>query len=284
MLVALPFFWAVILRRGVWADRNGSFRRALEWMWWMALGLEAVSGAAWFWLAGAQMNDQSAWSVPDLGTVLWQTSFGRLWLVRAGVGLALGGIFFWGRKAGLCPGRDWLLLAVGGCLLGSIAWAGHAEAGIHQRAFHLFVDALHLLLGAIWPMGLIPLGLFLRELRMRDPAGLLQGEERILRRFSQTSLVAVLLLVATGLINSWFMIGAWNELVTSVYGRLLLAKVILVLVMIGLGAVNRLYLLPRMASGPPGLWTLRGAIQAEICFALLVLLIVGVMGITPPPP
>jgi putative copper export protein len=72
-------------------------------------------------------------------------------------------------------------------------------------------------------------------------------------------------------------------MITTTYGRLLLSKVVVVGIMIGLGAFNRLYLLPRMQATPILFRTLRRTILAESGLALIVLFIVGTMGMTSPP-
>jgi putative copper resistance protein D len=224
----------------------------------------------------------------DLNTVLWQTQFGQLWLGRAAVGVALGVVLcFVSRKkarASLQPSRwNWLVLAISGVLLITLAWAGHGASGIRYHDLHLFADTLHLLIGAIWPMGLIPMVCFLWYIHKRNQVLPADREIRALQRFSQISLVAVLLIVATGIINGWLMVGSWEALVTTTYGALLLGKVVVVGIMIGLGAFNRLYLLPRMQAAPILFRTLRRTILAESGLALVVLFIVGTMGMTAPP-
>ena len=57
----------------------------------------------------------------------------------------------------------------------------------------------------------------------------------VIRRFSQTSLAVIFILVATGLVNGWLLVGSWPALFETVYGRLLLVKVTLTGLMIGLG-------------------------------------------------
>jgi putative copper export protein len=53
--------------------------------------------------------------------------------------------------------------------------------------------------------------------------------------------------------------------------------------MIGLGALNRLYLLPRIESEAVLFRMLRKTVLAESGLAAIVLLIVGMMGMTAPP-
>jgi putative copper resistance protein D len=214
--------------------------------------------------------------------------FGRLWLVRLAVGVVLGAvIFFYSRRPSRIGARPavalWLILGLSFLLLISLAWAGHAVAGIHDRVLHLGVDALHLVTGAVWPVGLVPLSLFLREANRREEDLSGDGQHESLERFSQVSFVAVLVLVVTGTINGCLMIGSWRALFTTPYGELLLGKVAIAGIMIGLGAFNRLRLLPRMGETSGALRTLRGTVLAESVLAAAVLLIVGMMGMTSPP-
>lgn len=295
MLVALPFFMLVVLRPVFAVDTVESHlalcRGVVKWLW-IALVLEAISGGVWFWLVTAQMSGQSPWGVldsTDLNTVLWQTQFGQLWLGRAIVGAVLSmALFFVSRSKTASLPRpsflNWVVLALSGCLLITLAWAGHAAAGIHHHVLHLVADTLHLLIGSVWPMGLIPLAGFLWHLDGRGQTLPTDREIEALQRFSHLSLFAVLILVATGFINGCLMVGSWEALVTTAYGGLLLGKVVVVGIMIGLGAFNRLHLLPRLQGAPMLFRTLRRTILAESGLALAVLTIVGIMGMTSPPP
>jgi putative copper export protein len=178
---------------------------------------------------------------------------------------------------------NWLVLALSVGLLVTLAWAGHAAAGIHHHVLHLLADSLHLLIGSSWPMGLIPMACFMWRLNGRRQTTPADREIKALQRFSQMSLGAVLLLVATGFINGWLMTGSWEALVTTTYGRLLLGKVLVVGIMIGLGAFNRFYLLPHVQAESIKFQTLQRTIMVESALALVVLLIVGIMGMTSPP-
>jgi copper resistance protein D len=292
MLFALPYFMLVILRPLFTADRVGSYdsfcRGVIKWLW-VALILEAVSGFVWFWFVAAQMSEQSPWGIPDaadLNTVLWQTQFGRLWLGRAVIGAALGvALYFVSRRKTVLPSGPALLncLVISGCLLISLAWAGHAAAGVHHHLLHLLADALHLLVGAIWPMGLIPMACFLWRIDRRNQILPTDQDIEVLQKFSRISLIAVLFLLTTGFINGWLMVGSWEALVTTTYGRLLLGKVLVVGIMICLGAVNRLYFMPRIENAPILFRALRRTVVAESCLVLVVLFIVGTLGMTSPP-
>jgi putative copper resistance protein D len=97
-------------------------------------------------------------------------------------------------------------------------------------------------------------------------------------------------LAATGLTNSYFLVGSFRALVTTEYGRLLTLKVLLFVIMIGFGACNLLRFKPQLALANEQNATQRDALRklmrnviAELCLGVLVVLIVGALGATPPP-
>ena len=112
--------------------------------------------------------------------------------------------------------------------------AGHAlDAG--QLWFELPVDVLHLAAAAVWTGGLVQLAFALRGGARAD----------LLRRFSTLALVSVVVLSATGVIRAIGELRAVEQLWTTGYGRLLVAKTGLLGVLVGLGWVNRYRLVPR---------------------------------------
>jgi putative copper export protein len=102
----------------------------------------------------------------------------------------------------------------------------------------------------------------------------------MVRRFSILSFTAVGLLLASGVANSVYILPTWSSLFATVYGRLLLAKIAVALLMIGLGAVNALRLKPRVSresSAAPALRTMAFTVMAEAAGAFAVMGIVGVL-------
>ena len=67
-----------------------------------------------------------------------------------------------------------------------------------------------------------------------------------LRRFSGIGHVLVALVIATGAINTWFILGGLWINIESSYQAMLLAKICLVVAMMFLATVNRYLLLPRL--------------------------------------
>jgi copper transport protein len=132
--------------------------------------------------------------------------------------------------------RGRLVLALGGLLTVSLAvtWAvaEHASAGI-QVPVAMVSSVLHLLSMAVWLGGLAALLTALYRSAEPLPAA-------VVNRFSRLALASVTVLVVTGVYQSWRGLGSWEALTSTSYGRLLLAKLVAVLVLLaGAGASRR---------------------------------------------
>jgi putative copper resistance protein D len=104
--------------------------------------------------------------------------------------------------------------------------------------------------------------------------------------YSRAGYAAVGAMLLTGLLNSWFLVGSIAALSSTPFGRVLLAKIILVLLMIGVAAGNRFVLQPKiMTAGGDGavpmgkLWR---SVALEQIIGGLVLAAVSVLGTLPP--
>jgi putative copper resistance protein D len=117
----------------------------------------------------------------------------------------------------------------------------------------------------------------------RDPAHAPFAVEAT-RRFSTLGLVSVGTLLSTGIVNAWILVGSFNALLVSDYGRVLTLKICLFVFMLAFAAVNRFLLTPRLAltaAGEPQLTSLRQLARnsgIEIALGLTIYGIVGVLG------
>lgn len=135
-------------------------------------------------------------------------------------------------------------LAAGGAVIaagiaGTWALAEHASTGI-QPGIAMPVDVLHLLAVATWLGGLAALLVAL----YRTP----DVTADAVRRFSRIAFCGVLVVVATGIYQSWRQLGSWSALTDTGYGQLLLVKVGLVAVLVGVASFSRRWT-GRLASG-----------------------------------
>ena len=89
-------------------------------------------------------------------------------------------------------------------------------------------------------------------------------------------------------VSTWVLAGSVSALFGTGYGRLLLIKVALFLVMVATAAVNRLVITPRLMqefdikAGPEALRRLRNNSLIETAIGAIVLLIVAALGTLPP--
>jgi putative copper resistance protein D len=205
------------------------------------------------------------------------TGFGRAGLVRIGL-LLMAALVAVRREP------PWRLLAgLGALAAASFAWTGHGGVGDGAMGLvHRLADIFHLLAAVAW-IGALPV-LALLTLDRRDPG----RAARALRDFSAVGPVLVALILASGLVNSWVLVGpaAALHLTASLYGRLLAAKLTLFALMLGLAAANRWALTPALdraiarSEPPPG--ALVGSLILETLLGAAVVGLVAWMGTIPP--
>lgn len=128
-------------------------------------------------------------------------------------------------------------------ILVTFALAGHAATGA-QVPFTVLSDVLHVGAMAGWLGGL---ALLVGCLASRvEPLG------AVLPRFSRFAFGAVVTLVVTGTYQAWRNVGSWAGLPDTVYGRLLLAKIGCVVLLVGVGNLSRRWVVRQYVSVPAG--------------------------------
>jgi len=246
-----------------------------------------MSGVIWLAAEAAIMSGTplaQAINADTIGLVLGRTEFGRLWVLRFVLALALGALLLSiGRSANETRR---LRIAVGAVLvatayLASLAWAGHAAAGqASGQSVQIVSDVVHLLAAGAW-LGALPGLVFL--LGGAQPT---EATARMVRRFSTLGVLSVSALVLSGLGNSWYLVGTVPALMGTDYGHLLLVKLAVFGAMVALAAINRLSLTARLivrnSSNPPAARLLRRNATLEIAAGIIVVAIVGVLGIKVP--
>jgi putative copper resistance protein D len=109
------------------------------------------------------------------------------------------------------------------------------------------------------------------------------------QRFSALGVFAVATLLISGFLNAYFLVGSFEALANTTYGRLVALKVGLFVVIVSIAAVNRLKLRPRLSvdrdwgdTAKDALSTLRRNVIAELCLGAAILAAVAALGLTPP--
>jgi uncharacterized cupredoxin-like copper-binding protein len=148
---------------------------------------------------------------------------------------------------------------------------------------HLCADALHLLAAGAWLGALVPLVSLLWRSSRNASAPSLRVTAQATRRFSTLGIAAVAALLLSGVVNATYAIPDVSALFESQYGRLLLAKVALFVLIVCFAARNRLVLTPRLSGGSaPALRELRRNALAEAALGFAIIAVVGKLGMTVP--
>jgi copper resistance protein D len=247
----------------------------IRWLIWISVTITFVSGVVWLLLQTSSMSGQAV-SSSEIATVINETQFGFVSMVRLALAVLLAASLACDRWE---PAR-WLALGSALCLIAAVAWTGHAASTPDGLGYlHLVADALHLCGAAIWIGGLMSLALLLQAFRRhRDTIGpALQLS--VVRRFSCLGIVSVATLVSSGIVNAWILVGSFRALVVTDYGRILMLKIAVFMLMLALAGANRFWLTPRLAAGKGApIHVLTRNTVAEIVLGLLIFVIVGLLG------
>jgi putative copper resistance protein D len=251
---------------------------------WAVLALALVTGGAWLTLVTMSMTGLDTGGAVRSGamlTVIDETQYGLIAEIRIALAALLAACLLLNRYAL----SHWLALAAGGALVAAIAWTGHAGSTLGSLGYlHLGADVLHLCAASAWIGGLTGLVILFAAGRRSQKSEWGPLQLAAVRRFSILGMVSVGALVVSGGVNAWILVGSFRSLVATDYGRLLLFKLLVVVIMVGFAVVNRLWLTPQLASSskpeaqPSALSALRRNSLIELALALAVFLIVGALG------
>ncbi|MDO9456452.1 copper resistance protein CopC [Nocardioides sp.] len=209
------------------------------------------------------------------GGVTWSALAATEYVVAAAVAVGLVvALVLLGSGA---PGRrrGWVALAAAVVATTAPALTGHTRAATPE-VLAVAADLVHLLAGSVWLGGLVGLGLVLADLSGR---GTMAGE--VLARFSGVAAGILAVLVVTGSLLAWRVLGSWSGLVDTTYGKLLLVKIGAALVVIAIAAFNRFRLLPRLQAAAhrkdrrAGAGLVVRSVVAESAVLVVVLLLTG---------
>lgn len=260
--------------------------RLATWLRRLLIGatlLAFVTGIAWFIFTTALMAGglSQVANFPVLRAMMHSIDFGPLWTARLVLTVAIALLLIrWPSKHSL-----WIIPLLAAFLLGSLAGTGHTRVTEGWAgALHVVSDATHLIaaglwLGGLWPLGAVIVGSLKDKL---EPRGNIASVE-VLRRFSGVGTWTVAVLVGTGVVNSYFLVGSPFALISSTYGQLLTAKIALFLLMALLASINRFLITPKLSAAAgqsTGAWLrrLRLHVAAEQTLGLFVLGLVSLLG------
>jgi len=211
---------------------------------WMAWAFLLVGSLGSFGLYGAKVvaGTPSDALKPSVWGKIIDSHTASVLLVRAFLILAVGGLLLTFARRASAVWRG-LALAFSIALILTFATIGHANAQ-HPAALWVGVDAVHLAGIALWIGGLLMFA-FGTSSWLTDP-----DSAGIVRRFSATAMVAVPLIVGTGVAQTLKLAGGLDDVTSTSWGRTLLVKVAVVTVLVAIGGVSQWVL---RNDGPPAL-------------------------------
>ena len=249
-------------------QQNRRIRRLIG----ISMAVAALASGAKILLSSASMSGELAG--------MFDRDFTRM-ILGAGEGLASGV-----RIAGLAVGtlifssRSGLrVLAQLGAAAASISFGlvGHIHALLPNPVPTLLL-CIHLLCAAFWLGALGPLLIAARDGADSQIAALAS-------RFGMLALGIVMLLLCAGLSLLWILIDDVGRFWSSDYGKMITLKVLLVACLLGLAAVNKLRLTPRLLHAHAGaVVQFKRTVQAEMVFGALILLVTAALTTVTGPP
>ena len=262
---------AVVLRSAAAELRTRMFRILAG----LSFGL-VVAGALCIVLQGAVAGGfglSEAFRWDTVHSVL-QTRFGHAFLWQIGVAIVVGALAMMASRSRRLEFLPLLALL----LIPTISAAGHART---SGALAIFLDVFHVAAASTWVGGLAftILGL------------LLAGDDRwplasrAVPRFSLIAVVSVATMIVAGSLRGYQEVRAFHGLWDTTYGQLLLVKIALVLPLLGLGAYNNRYAVPRLKKQIASVVEQRRFLRAAGTELAIMAVIVGVTAVlvTEPP-
>lgn len=209
----------------------------------------------------------------DAGLLLG-TSWGDSWKAAGVSALVLVGAM-----AGARRGRRWGWWIASPVALGLAAFpgfTGHAAGADAGRWLALLADWAHVSAAGVWIGGLAVV-LWVSRPGVPDRADLAE----LVPAFSPLAMAGAGSLIVTGTYAAWQHVPSLASLATTSYGRMLLAKLVLVAVVLSFGARNFRVLTPGLGT-PGGARSMRRSAAVELLVAQLVLLVTALLVRTPP--
>lgn len=280
------FGWPLFALYGTRAKASGPSPR------WLAslILLAVILSVAGMLVMTASMSGVAIIGV-DRGSIeamVFETPMGVAWQVRMAALAAIAVLAFVRN-----PVVRVVKVTLAAAALASLAWTGHGAAGEATKGvIQLVADIVHLLAAGAWIGALVALGLMVARNASRLTSTDFISMHGALDGFSKVGTIFVALLIITGSVNTWILVGpAGLDLVGSdQYVQLLALKLALFAAMLGLAATNRFRLTPALSRDLDAgvvpleaLAALRRSIAIETGLAASVLAIVAWLGTLVPP-
>jgi putative copper export protein len=292
----VPILWLVLrpsfasVPADAWGGSRTRIASRLEGLTQSALTATAVATLIALVLQFALVSEGQGGEItsePVLSVL--ETRFGQVYLLRFPllVGLVVllaGRVREWSLSddEARSPSRAWWLgwLGLSAALLATSTFSGHATVAT-PAGLAVVNDITHLVCGAVWFSGIVVLAVVLPDAwRGRRPAERVQLLAPVVVRFSKVAMVAIAVVGATGVVNSFLHVQYLRDLWETSYGRAISAKTLVYLAILAVGGINHFFVRERLESalkegrGDRAQTLFRKTIAIELVMAL------GVMGLS----
>jgi copper transport protein len=238
-------------------------RRLAGWLSAAAPLLLAAHFLAWVAHTSPTGSLDGDWLAATAGTTAGHVELARV---------ALAVLVCWALLLARRPGVALAFAAVALTVSGGV---GH-PAAIHP-AWAVPAKAVHLLTGALWTGGVAWL---LTVDRDGDAAASFAARAD---RVSAVALWSVVAVSISGVVQGWLFLAAPIDLVRSLYGVVLLAKVVGLLVLVGFGAYHRKRVIDRLRESAAVRATFARMLGGELAVMVVVILLGGLLAYLAPP-
>lgn len=209
--------------------RVGRLTSGAALVWLVALAIQAVLTVS----EVLAMPLDAAFDPTIMWSLLTQTTLGRVILIQL-VLVALIGILGW-----VVLDRVTGMIVSGAAITAAFLLGFTGHSGIADGHFAATVSlGLHVVAASTWIGGLIATIVYI--------TGNSSHKDVVLKRFSVLALISVILLAESGLLNASLRMDSPASLVTSPYGAIILAKVCVLIVLIGFGWRQRTRVIARL--------------------------------------
>jgi copper transport protein len=263
--VGLFFFYLIVVPKELL--QKDSTEKSLGKFMWIGLILLAFSILLSLPLQ-ATMVLGSSWSevfsFDALGQVLSYTVFGKTWLIQMALLFTLIlTTHFLSMADSTKRLISWICFWLGLGLLVTKAFTSHAVSQTNNL-LTISMDFLHLLAASVWIGSLIGLVVLLPLSKNVETKPYYL---KMVHRFSKWGIILVLLLAATGIFSGFQYIPTISSLFHTIYGRVLVSKVLLFFLMVTFAAFN--FIKGKKANGKGLVSTLWGELTIGIIILIL---------------
>lgn len=288
LIGAVTFRWWILPRAGVAIAEPA--RRALaagaaatgSWSAWLL----AETAVARLLAQSATLHGAGHMADPVvLGPLVTRTIWGDAWLLEIVAAIvAIVALAIARREA--TSVTAWRITTLAVIALAFVpAMSGHAIATPQQAPIAVLADTFHVLAGGAWLGGLaVMLAVGLPVMSRESAGGGTNALATMVNAFSPLALGSAGVLVLTGIIAARYHVGSWAAFGTTEYGRALLIKLAVIVILLAVAAWNWRRVRPSLATGDAGgAARLTRSGRAEVLLAIVVLLVTAVLVALPTP-